>query len=166
MKKRTNRFNTGKPFEEELTTILTQYGTRGLLRLKKVEPPMRFAGRRIILLPNPFLDFCGSWTERGGRAVFMEAKSTSKNTLPVGKSGLTDSQVDSLRHWHNAGAVTFVLWKFDEVVRFIAWPWIEPVLKNRKHIKLEDCVEVGPGSEYGVKYDFIRTMRQLWKYER
>lgn len=157
--KRTNRFNTGKPFEEELATILTKYGARGQLRLKKVEPPMRFAGRRIILLPNPFLDFCGSWVERGGRAVFMEAKSTSKNTLPMGKSGLTDTQLDALRHWHNAGAVAFVLWKYDGVVRFIAWPWIEKL--KRKHIKIEDCFDVRPGHD--VDSDFRAVMLRIWK---
>jgi penicillin-binding protein-related factor A (putative recombinase) len=154
--------NDGRPLEKEIETICMQYQSKGLLRMKKVEPPCRIVGRRVIFLANPFLDFIGAWTERNGRLVVFEVKSTRDATLQIGSRGLSDKQVDALRLWHAAGAVTFVLirWEILGRVDLIPWRWIKTILDDRSHIRQEDCVKLNPGIGY-VTWDFLGAMREL-----
>lgn len=159
---RTNRSNTGKAFEKTIETVLIQYAAKGKMRLKKVDAPMRFAGGHVILLQSPWLDFAGCWTGRGGRAVFLEAKSTSKDTLPLDQDGgVTVNQVEALRNWHNAGAVAFVLWEFKGSVRLLTWPQIRDILVMRKHAKLTDGQPVPAGLGF-VIHDFLKVMETTW----
>lgn len=156
--------NTGKAFEQVLTEICGHYASRGLLRVKKVDPPTKTFGRgQIIHLPNPFLDFVGCWTARAGRAVFFEAKSvTNKPHLAFGSGGLSDTQIESLRQWHAAGAVAFVLWERSGEVRLVTWPQIGDALKlGRRHLVWEDCYAVPQGKGYLI-HDFLQVMEQLW----
>lgn len=111
---RTNRANTGKSFEAELSVLFAELERKGAARIRKVDPPTRVIGggfrRRVILLPNPFLDYVG--TIAGGRAVFIEAKSTATGRLPFCRSGgLTEEQWQAMRGWHAAGAAVLVLWR-------------------------------------------------------
>ncbi len=113
---RTNHLNTGKAFERELEITFAAYETQKLATLRKVDPPTRSIGggsspKRVFHLPNPFLDFVGTWTERGGRALFLEAKSTQDPRLPLGRSGgITEKQVENLLMWARAGAVSCLIW--------------------------------------------------------
>lgn len=166
----TNRFNTGKGFEGMVETILLQYQCRGLLRVKKVDPPTRVVGsgafRKVIFLANPFLDFAGTWTERGGRAVFFECKSTTEQRLAVGSSsGVTQDQCDALCHWQNAGAVTFVLWEVKPLGKvFFATPvMLAAALEKsgRKSITPADCEPVPQGVGH-VFFDFLKLMHKHW----
>ena len=110
--KRTNAHNDGRDFQTEILTAAEEYRFRGFMRLRKADPPMRLAGGRVIMLENPWLDFGGAWTERGGRALFIEAKSTSTPVLPFDRDGgITEKQMDEISNWRLAGAVAFVLWR-------------------------------------------------------
>jgi hypothetical protein len=145
------------------------------MRLRKVDPPTRVIGsgafRRIIFQMNPFLDFCGAWTERDGRAVFVETKSTSEPKLTVNTSGgLTVTQVESLRHWHNAGAVAFVLWEYrGEVALLPAAMIIEHVKQivagtafkyiDRATVYPHWMVPKGLGF---ITFDFRQVMAAVW----
>jgi hypothetical protein len=88
---RTNWRNDGRGFQKEIEQTCGAYQNRRAATLRKVDPPTRVIGtaaaRRVIFRPNPFLDFAGSWTARHGRAIFVEAKSTSTHRLPFARSG-------------------------------------------------------------------------------
>lgn len=171
---RTNRHNTGIAFQQSIEKTANWYQSKGLLRIKKVDPPMRVMGggpsKRIIFLPNPFLDFVGVWTERGGRAVFVEAKSTADPKLKFDSdSGVTETQMDSLRNWHNAGAVSFVLWECGGKVRMVTGSYLaqcRDVARAGAGFKYVDWEAVGPDIPQGVGFalvDFLPEMRARWK---
>lgn len=112
---RTNRSNTGKSFEAELAIHFRVLESRRILRLRKVDPPTRIlgGGRKVITLANPFLDYVGVWTAGGGRAIFLEAKSTAEHRLPINRSGgVTEAQFEALQAWDSAGGVAAVLWRY------------------------------------------------------
>lgn len=131
----------GAAFEKLVAERLKIYESARLLVLRKVDPPTRVIGKgRIIYLPNPFLDYVGSWAEVGGRAVFIEAKETKNNKLGVGQSsssGITVKQLHSLRVWQASGAVAAVLWKTPHAIHLIPLHTIEAVLfkTKLKHVK-------------------------------
>lgn len=160
----TNEHNDGRGFEGMIEASAKKYVERGVMRVKKVEPPVRIIGRRpftkVIFLDNPFLDFTGVWTERGGRSVFFETKSTSKDRLPIGKGGLTEKQVSALELWQSFGAVSFLLWEFNRAVRFIRVSDIQETLKHRKSLVFgESGEEVLPGVGF-IYWDFVLNMRR------
>lgn len=129
---RTNRKNTGKSFEHELELLFKGLEARRIARIRKVDPPTRIIGgggfRRVIFLPNPFLDYAGAIC-RSGRAVFLEAKSTSSHRLPIDRSGgVTEEQVGSLRAWARADALVGVLWRFQNRTAFAGIREIEEAL--------------------------------------
>ena len=158
---RTNRFNDGRPFQTLLESILKQYQSDGRLRMKKVEPPTRIVRGRILYLENPFLDYIGCWSDRGGRLVTFEAKSTRESRLPLWSNGVTKKQIDVLRLWESAGSVAFVLWEYSGDVRLIRYSAIKEALVERKHLKLEDGVLV-PRGEKWIMHDFLKVMEELW----
>ena len=116
----------GRAFENAIISTARAYERARLLVLRKVDPPMfvtRIAGR-VIARPkrSQFLDFVGAWTERGGRAVIIEAKSIKQAVLPLlTDRGLKQSQWDSLRVWHWSGAMVAVLWRHSGGVVWIAY---------------------------------------------
>jgi penicillin-binding protein-related factor A (putative recombinase) len=118
---RSNWANDGRAFQEEIELTCGAYNLAGIATIKKVDPPTRIVGskedRRVIFLPNPFLDYVGAWTARHSRAIFFEAKSTSEPRLKLGSGGLTDSQINALGSWRLAAAATFVLWQHAGEVR-------------------------------------------------
>mgnify|MGYP001604299036 CR=1 FL=1 len=158
---RTNRFNTGKPFEHALEKIAAQYASRGLLSLRKVDPPLRYVGASIVHMANPFTDFIGCWSERGGRALFVEAKSTREPKLPVGKSGLTSAQIDAMHCWSAAGAAAFLLWECRGEVRLWSEAMIVDQTQNIRHLPYGFGLYV-PAGQGWVLHDFLFVMRQLW----
>jgi hypothetical protein len=69
----------------------------------------------VILLENPFLDFCGTWSEMDGQALHFECKVTKSHRLPihVTHSGISVNQASAMYAWSRAGAAAFMLWRFD-----------------------------------------------------
>jgi hypothetical protein len=114
---RTNRSNDGRAFQKEIEMTCGGYQSNRVATIRKVDPPTRLIGggkteRRVMFLPNPFLDFCGTWTARHGRALFFEAKSTGTHRLPLGSGGLTETQQNAMHVWRRACAATFVIWQW------------------------------------------------------
>lgn len=147
---RTNLINTGKVAEEMVAMTAHAYEQAKVLTITKVDPPMRLAGGRPIMLANPFLDFVGTWNQEGGRAIFLEVKSTKEHRLPIARDGgLTLSQVQSMARWRNAGAAVGLLWFHASRWAFVSYGQINMVLKEqRKSIEFEmqDCIcEQGTG---------------------
>jgi len=165
--KPTNFRNNGRAFEGLVETILTHYAGAGLLRLKKVEPPTRTFGgagrRQVVYLANPFLDFIGAWTEAGGRTVCLEVKSTQENRLPMGgTSGLSGTQVETIFHWENAGAVVAVIWECPEGVFMVRPAGVRrAIAAGRKSLKPEDGLRVPRGTGW-VVWDFLSLLRVVY----
>lgn len=162
MPARTNASNTGKGFEVLLSRIFAAYEDRRIATFSKVEPPTRIIGtglaRKIIYLRNPFLDFTGTWTAQGGRAIHIEAKSTDGPKLPLveDSGGLSDKQVANLKRWADAGAACGVLWLHAADVRFLP---VEIIRRERResHIPWTEAIPcpVGPGF---IIYDFLALL--------
>lgn len=156
--------NQGRALETEIEAIANAYEARNVMRISKVEPPVRLLGtgirRKTIFLRNPFLDFVGSWTERGGRAIFLEAKSTTKPQLPLFQDGgITENQWAAILQWRNHGAATGVLWGYDGQIRFVPVPaMISQQQAGVKHIKWDNATPV-PKGEGWVTWDFVHALR-------
>jgi len=122
----------GAEFEKEVIRRAALYEKERLLVLRKVDPPTRIIGKaKIIYLPNPFLDFVGSYTEAGGRAIFIEAKQTDGDKLGIGSSnssGVTVKQLHALRVWSASGAIAAVLWKTPNAIWFVPIEAIESMM--------------------------------------
>lgn len=163
--------NDGRPFQQELERVLLQYQSAGLLRVRKVDPPVRVVGfgarRQVIFQKNPWLDYAGVWTERSGRAVLFEAKSTAGPRLPFGKDGVTETQLGAIHNWSMAGAVVFVLWRVERGDEKGTYLLTENAFKMAAS---EGRKSVAPGHgaypvEQGkgfVTVNFIELMRRLW----
>lgn len=110
--------NNGTAFERDLQTIFDAYLNQGRAKIHKVDPPTKVLGKKVLFLPNDWLDFAGTWTERGGRALVIEAKTTQEPTLPLGGSrGLTETQWRNAMDWQRAGAMVLLLWEFCGEIR-------------------------------------------------
>ena len=165
--KASNARNDGRAFEGQLETIATQYVSKRIMRIKKCEQPLRIMGKRpfikVVFMENPFLDFTGSWMERGGRMICFEAKSTTKPVLPIGgDNGMKQSQIDAMGYWLAAGAVSFLLWECKGVVKFVTYAEIRHRLDRDKikHLKFEQCMEtVNQGMGFTF-FDFAVNMRK------
>lgn len=157
--------NDGRRFEKELEIICTKYAGNGWMRLKKVEQPIKTFGppqaRCVIHLLNPYLDAVGTWTERGGRMVTFEAKSTIKPQLRLGDGGLSANQMTNIHLWDHAGAVTFLLWEFKGVCRLWDNAMIATQSKLAKHLKFENGLMVPMGDGFLI-YDFRQLMVEHW----
>lgn len=171
---RTNAFNTGKRFENMVSASAAHYQAEGLLRIKKVEPPTRIVGggqaRRVIFMENPFLDWVGAWTERRGRAVFIECKSTGEGKLPFDGNGVTTLQLDAMRNWSNAGAVAFVLWEWKDRIKVVPVSIFKAardavrIGQGFKHLKWDEVSDDLLATVYATKIpvDFLPAMRKVW----
>lgn len=122
MKKSPNASNDGRYFQDTLTAVFDEYERLGIASIKKTEPPMRVVGggkfRRVIFLANPWLDYAG--TTNLGRAVIIEAKSTSKPRLGIDSNeaaGIKTHQRETALRWQNMGAVAFYLWHWTDGIR-------------------------------------------------
>lgn len=166
MRMPSNRRNDGRAFETQVEAILRVYESKGLMSVRKVDPPTKVIGGRVIFQANPFPDFIGAWTERGGRMIAFEAKSTLDARLEAnGNRGITITQMRSLREWRNANAATFVLWEHRGVVKMV--PDFRLRTLHEAHSKsigwddLEAFV-VPAGTGY-VTADFRSLMLKVWR---
>lgn len=122
--------NNGNEAESLILALCEEYRAQGRANLKKVDPPSKVVkfGKetKIIYQANPFLDLVGTWTEKGGRACFLEVKSTVGERLSISRSnGVTPKQIESLRDWRDSGAVTGVLWVRAKQLKVISLETIE-----------------------------------------
>lgn len=157
----------GKEFERHLTDLAADYERRRLLVMRKLDPPTRVIGPgKIIYMRSPFVDFSGSWTERAGRSIHIEAKETHDNKLGVGasaSSGITVNQVHNLHVWHQAGAVAAVCWKSPDANYLLPITVIDELTRRSglKHIKASEvpqiCLCGGDG-----RIDLIGALRRLF----
>ena len=113
----------GQAFQSCLELTLLGYRSARIADLEKIDPPLRVYGtgakRNVIFLNNPWLDYGGAWTANGGRAIYLEAKSTEKPRLGLGTNGVSDSQLAALRRWHDAGAAAAVVWGYGGQMKII-----------------------------------------------
>ncbi len=117
------RNDAGKSFQSRLESIWLGYRRSGRADIEKIDPPMKVYGtgprRNVVFLENPWLDYGGAWTEQGGRAIYIEAKSTEGERLSLGNSGVSDSQIKALRRWTRAGAVAAVAWHHGNEIKIV-----------------------------------------------
>jgi hypothetical protein len=158
--------NRGGNLELLLAAIFAAYETQGEAVLEKVDPPTKTFGKgRIIHLPNPFLDFQGTWTRQGGRALVIEAKHTEKPTLGVAAhGGITEAQWETALRWHRGGAIVLFIWRFaNQAPRMITPAMAAAALRerSRKSLRWADAIPVQPGTGM-VLYDFLATARAIF----
>lgn len=114
--------DAGQGFQTRLESIFAGYRKAGIADIEKIDPPVKIMGggkfRRVIFMENPWLDFGGTWSQQGGRAIFIEAKSTEKDRLSLG-SGVSDNQIKALRRWTKSGAVAGVAWLHSNQIKII-----------------------------------------------
>lgn len=157
---RKNFNNNGKAFEAIIESINLQYQRQGLMRLKKVDPPTRIIRGQVLFLENPFLDYAGVCTVENGRAVFVEAKSTSYPRLPIGgHGGLSDKQIAALDMWETAGALVGVLWFHEEEMRFVTRSMAHDVLASPAASLKWTAAEVIPKGHGFVIHDYLVNLR-------
>lgn len=160
MSNASNARNDGRALEAMIQGTATAYRHANVLRLEKVDPPTRVFGGRVIFMENPFADFIGGWTERGGRLLLIEAKSTSVPKLALGAK-LTTKQRDWLLRWHQAGAAVGVIWEFQGACRFLPLGQIVKTWPLRKHIKWEEAEPISQGQGF-VLIDFVQNLRRWY----
>jgi penicillin-binding protein-related factor A (putative recombinase) len=122
--------DNGSAAENLILSHCEAYLVQGRAKLEKVDPPTKvvnFGGKpKVIYQKNPFLDLVGTWTEKQGRALFLEVKSTTSKRLPISRdNGLTKVQIKHLREWRDAGAITALLWVHDGALKVISTETID-----------------------------------------
>lgn len=166
---RTNAKNDGRSFQKEIEHTCGGYQSRRIATLRKVDPPTKVVGRtqetrRVFFMANPFLDFVGVWTARHGRALFVEAKSTSTHRLPFARSGgITEEQVSSIKTWRIAGAAACVVWQFNgRVVLLTPEKLMEAERLGLKSITFDSGIPV-PRGEGWLVWDFLPVLEKaIW----
>lgn len=141
------------------------YEKRGVLSLSKVAPPTLTTGRGIIHLSNPFLDYIGAWTERGGRMLHIEVKSTKEPRLRInGSPGLTDGQMIAFRRWHLSGSACGLVWMANGLPRWVSMAHLfEAHARGDKSIHADDARRITQG--VGLLYDFAACLREDYPVE-
>lgn len=160
--------NDGRGFQKEIERCLIQYQRDGLLRCKKVDPPVRVIGfgarRQVIFQVNPWLDYVGAWRERGGRLVTFEAKSTADPRLPFGKeAGVSKDQLEAMHHWGQTGAAVFVLWQVRNIGTFFVLEsaFVRARDEGRRSVRPEDGRLIRQGIGFATVH-FLEIMREVW----
>ena len=154
----------GSAFESLVEQHWMAYDKQGVCKVEKVDPPTRMAGKFLIQLDNPFLDYVGSWTERGGRMIVIEAKTTLEPRLPIlGKSGgMTEKQIESFKRWHAMKAAVAVLWQHDDEIRLVHSIHIEEAEWNqRKSIRWDQADKIPRGKGF-LLFDWMKSLRELY----
>ena len=165
--------NTGKDLEKRITQIAKIYEADEQALIHKCDPPSRtisIKGKTITtLLRNPFPDFVGTWTENGGRALLIEAKSTQHPRLPImcKSGGVTIDQVKHLTHWHQSGAAVGIVWEHDLKWKFVGIKQVHSTLlmkrgkQPRKSIRWDEAEEI---PQNGMNYiDFLKNISAIYK---
>lgn len=155
--------NQGRALQGEIDRIANAYRTVGIAKLHKVDPPCRVVGfgaaRKVIFMPNPFVDYVGTWTQRGGRSLALEAKSTAEPKLPIRQqSGVTEKQFEALSEWEQHGAAVGILWGYKNEIRFVPMAAARAQLAaGVKHVKWDTATVIPRGLGL-VTFDFIKVI--------
>lgn len=161
---------TGTSFEDHVAIACEVYEIQGRATFSKVCPPIKVFGggnagpKKVVPLPNPFVDFTGAWTERGGRAIHLEAKSTQNPRLPVCRDdGITTEQVEALERWWSAGAAVGLLWHHLGSVRFVTLGMILAVRDGGERVSLawDKAYPIPEGSGM-MSFDFLAVLSQVY----
>lgn len=143
----TGKANDGRPFQDRIVRTAKAYQALGVLKLEKVDPPVRILpGNRIIFMENPWSDFSGILSQ-DGRMLAIEAKSTQEHLLPFNRDGgLTVKQVELLIAWGKAGAISGVLWEMagTQCCWFSWWTILEAKRDGLKSLRFEDIYARNP----------------------
>ena len=167
-----NYKNSGKSLEARLEKVNSTYQAKNIAMLRKADPPSKtitIRGKKVhMLLANPFPDFIGVWTEKNGKALFIEAKSTMKPLLPIFQKsgGLTAKQISYMLEWNKAGGCVGIVWEYDLKWKFIS---IDQVIRTslekrgksyRRSIKWEECKDIRPTR--GVLIDYLANVSSAY----
>lgn len=171
---RTNATNDGRGFQKEIEFTAGGYNSRNVASFRKVDPPVRIIwpyeakqGRkvqRVIFQPNPWLDFVGTWTARGGRMLLIEAKSTSTHRLAFNNTnGLTSVQWTNMKSWRIAGAASALIWRWNGKVVLFTPEMLRSVEgSGAKSLVFENGLPV-PAGEGAIIWDFLPVLANaLW----
>jgi penicillin-binding protein-related factor A (putative recombinase) len=143
--------NHGKRFEDRIIKAGALLEAARVLVIRKVDPPtatIRIKGRPVVIQKkSPFLDFHGAAVS-DGRAIVIEAKSTSERRLPIRtkKSGVTEEQFQSLRVWYWAGCWTGILWECRPMEK-VFWIPYNSLRKFVENYPSRKSIEPGWGDE-------------------
>lgn len=157
--------NDGRRFQALLDMICLEYARRGIADIRKVDPPVRVmgGGRRVVFLANPWLDYHG--VIAGGRAVAIEAKSTSAPILSIvaedsKNSGIQHHQQASALRLEAMGAAVAYLWQYNDAIRIITPSMVAAQLTKRKSLRWCDAhkIPAGPGLIFA---DFVACLQTL-----
>lgn len=163
------RANQGQWLEKLLKAIVAGYEQRGIMTLKKVDPPTILIHGQWVRTPSPFLDFVGSWTERGGRAVFLECKTTRDGKLGLlDQGGITQNQYDALLDWHYAGAVSCVLWAAGSRIALVTASQLESHIERAREMKTPRRLsfdELEAKFSISEIYNFVTALRAIYDNE-
>lgn len=161
---------TGKALEGRIKTVASLYEFRRTLMLEKVDPPS-YTSQQFVqgkseaitrLAKNPFPDFVGTWTERAGRALFLEAKTTTDERIALGgSSGITETQLLNLQKWEKSGAACGVIWECNARWRFVTMRLMRETLSGGRKSLLWEWAEVIPQGP-GILFDFVTNLRRAY----
>lgn len=155
-----NKANDGRAFQDTLVGIFGEYERRGIATIRKIDPPVRVMGggkaRRVIFMPNPWLDFAG--TTNRGHAIIIEAKSTSEARLGINDRGIKPHQMEIALRWRGMGAIVFFLWHFTdgthEGVRLVLPSQV--LAAERKSLRWDDAFRIPRGTGF-LLFDPLRA---------
>ncbi len=159
----------GTVFEGEIAAMCLAYQDAGIASLEKVDPPIRVlhipgGGKRVVFLANPFLDFSGTWTARGGKAIHIECKATSPPILNIksgtSRGGITESQLIASERWEAAGAAVAFLWRHEAKTRILTPAMVRAQLATRNSLRWCDAHDIPQGSGF-LFIDFLAVLARL-----
>lgn len=159
--------NRGTEFESILDTQHQAYEAQGRAVLEKLSQPIRVfgppGGQKVVYLKNPFLDFTGTWKEKRGRSLHIEAKVTSEPRLALNsKTGLKVEQLLNLRRWEAAGAAVGVLWHHLGQTRLLTLAQIDLALAEvRGSVRFEKAYRLHQTSDL-VFWDYLLPLAALY----
>lgn len=159
--------NTGSIFEEVLSAQHEAYLAQGRAKIEQVSPPCKVFGapgrQRVILLENPFLDFTGSWIERSGRTLHIEAKATSEPRLGINNAtGIKPHQLNNLVAWEKAGAAVGVLWYHAGTARLLTLNQILAALADsRGSVRWEKAYALHQTTDL-VFWDYLTALAVIY----
>ena len=176
MRRRRNTTNTGKGFEARISAVNNIYETQRKALLRKCDPPsfstVKNGVVRHQLLKNPFPDFVGVWTANRGRALFVEAKSTSEPRLGImSKSGgVSINQCASLFAWHESGGAVCVVWEHKLYWKLVTVKMIQKTLTQkrgntpRKSIRWDEAIPIPQDGV--IACDYLKVLAQEYPIQR
>lgn len=169
-KTRTNRNNDGRSFERLMESIFVQYERQGIATIEKVSPPARITGpgrrvhtKEVLFLANPWLDFVGVWTARGGQALMLEAKDHRGARLKLAcDGGIRVKQIESMERWSRSGAAVCVVWHNAGRAAIISLTEIKAALVDgKKSLEFIKCQRIPTGKGF-VFHDILAALKTIY----